>query len=296
MSKLASVVVAVSIVLSTVTSASGGVAVQTALNADALVDEIIGPGVSVVPGSVSYTGAFVASGFFTRGISAGIGMESGIIMTSGNAGLAQGSNTSDSTTGINDKPGDADLDAMLPDGVVTYDAAVLEFDFVTAGGDLSLNYVFASDEYNEYVNTIHSDVFAFFLNGENIALIPGTDIPVSVNTVNGGGPAFGDNPSYPEFYNNNDLNDGGPFFDFEYDGFTTVFTAEALGLAAGTHHIKLAIADTADKYGDSAVFIETGTFSVQSPLTPTPIPAPGALVLSALGLAMVRHLRRRRTV
>ena len=40
-----------------------------------------------------------------------------------------------------------------------------------------------------------------------------------------------------------------------------IFTAQALGLSPGTHHIKLAIADAGDYVLDSAVFIQTGSFA-----------------------------------
>src|SRR5690606_24494876 len=124
------------------------------------------------------------------------------------------------------------------------------FDFETTTGDLFFSYVFASEEYNEYVNTSVNDVFAFFVDGVNIALIPGTSTPVSINTVNCGfstdGALPGLNPSNCDQFVNNDLQNGGPFFNIEYDGFTKVLVASALGLSAGTHHIKLAIADADD--------------------------------------------------
>ena len=114
-------------------------------------------------------------------------------------------------------------------------------------------------------------------------MIPGTDTPVSINNVNGGNP-FGSNASNPDLFNNNDLTDGGPFFDIEYDGFTDVFTAEITGLDPGTNNIKIAIADAGDSSFDSAVFIEGGTFSStpnpvipnpeQDPLNPIPVRDP----------------------
>ena len=170
-------------------------------------------------------------------------------------------------------------------GLTTLDATVLEFDFETLGGNLFFNYVFASEEYNEFTNTIFNDVFGFFLDDVNIALLPaGADTSngtqVSINTVNGGGPAFGVDATNPGLFNNNDLDNGGPFFDTEYDGFTNVFTATALGVGAGTHTIKLAIADTSDGVLDSAVFIQGGTFSD----TQTPVPEPSTLLLLSMGL------------
>ncbi len=269
------------VMLSVGISARGGVNVVTSSDPDALVNDILGSGVTVVPGTTSYVGAANAAGFFGNGVASGIGIESGIILTSGDASLAQGANDSDNTTGANGVPGDTDLSAIT--GASTYDASALEFDFSSTGGDLFFNYVFASEEYNEYTNSSFNDVFAFLLDGSNIALIPGTMTPVSINNVNGGNP-LGMNASHPEFFHNNDLTDGGPFFDFEYDGFTDVFTAAALGLAPGTHHIKLAIADTSDSILDSAVFIQGGTFSD----IPTPpdavVPVPPALLLGLLGL------------
>ena len=254
----------------------------------ALAQEILGSGITI--SNVTYNGANVASGTFTGGVSSGIGMESGIILTSGDASLAPGPNSQDGATGSNSYSGDSDLDNLIP-GYNTYDATTLEFDFESNGGDLFFNYVFASDEYNEYANSNFNDVFGFFVDGNNIALIPGTIIPVSINNVNGGNP-YGNNSSHPQFYNNNDSSDGGPYYNLEYDGFTDVFMAQALGLSAGTHHIKLAIADAGDDVLDSAVFIQAGTFS-DKPTNPS-VPEPATVLLFSTGMVGA-FLRKKRS-
>ncbi|MCF6284935.1 MAG: choice-of-anchor L domain-containing protein, partial [Candidatus Hydrogenedentes bacterium] len=138
-------------------------------------------------------------------------------------------------------------------------------------------------EYNEYVFQGFNDVFGFFVDGVNIALIPGTSDPVSVDTVN--------LSSNPGFYNDNDFAAGSPF-DLEYDGFTDVFTAMATGLGSGIHTMTIAIADVGDSVFDSAVFIEAGTFS-GNPTNP-PVPEPATMTLLGLGLVgLVARSKRR---
>lgn len=105
-----------------------------------LVQKILGSGISVVPGSVTYSGASGTSGIFTGGLSTGIGIDSGIILTTGQAIDALGPNDLDNTTTQNGEPGDADLDGLIP-GFSTLDALTLEFDFISTGGDLFFNYV-----------------------------------------------------------------------------------------------------------------------------------------------------------
>ncbi|NET44245.1 choice-of-anchor L family PEP-CTERM protein [Okeania sp. SIO2B3] len=242
------------------TTVAQAISITPTSNGDDLLKEILGSGITIVPHSINYTGASGASGTFTNGLSSGIGIDTGIIITTGKAIDAQAPNDSDKKTTNNKLPGDSDLDGLIPEDQKTFDATILEFDFQTEGGNIFFNYVFASEEYVEWTNSEFNDVFGFFLNGTNIALIPGTSTPVAINTVNGGKP-LGTDASNPEFFNNNDPSEGGPFFDVEYDGFTNVFTAQALGLSAGTHKIRLAIADAGDAFLDSAVFIEAKSFS-----------------------------------
>lgn len=201
-----------------------------------------------------------ASGFFDC-VDCNVGIANGILLTSGDVDLANGPNNSGSAGVGYGAPGDADLND-IPGVLGTNDACVLEFDITVTSDTVRFNYVFASEEYIEYVNLIN-DVFAFYISGpgiagtENMALIPGTATAVSINNVNHlvnteyfvGNGTGGDAP-----YNTDD-------FYLQYDGFTTVLEAKRSVTPCETYHLKIAIADDADDVFDSGVFIEAGSLS-----------------------------------
>jgi uncharacterized repeat protein (TIGR01451 family) len=244
-------------------SASPGL-VTTDLNGgitpEDLAEALAGAGVAV--SNVTYVGANVAAGSFSGGTGI-VGFEEGILLSSGDIANVVGPNEVDDITTNNDLPGDEDLTALS--GFPTNDASVLEFDFVPDAAAVAFQYVFASDEYNEFVNSDFNDVFGFFVNGSNCATIDGD--PVSINTINNGNP-FGTDPrSHPEFYVNNDLDDGGGTIDTEMDGLTTVLACESAVTPGATNHMKLAIADASDFSLDSAVFLQAGSLTTGEPLT-----------------------------
>ena len=236
-----------------------------ALTATDLVDALIGGGPNAPSiSNVTFSGANIAAGTFSGGMET-IGFDNGIILSSGNIASVIGPNISDATTTNNGLPGDSDLDGLIP-GYTTHDATVLEFDFECEQLQvISFEYVFASEEYNEYVNSPYNDVFGFFVNGVNIALIPSTTTSVAINNVNCGNPY---NPpsggSYCELFRNNDLSDGGGSIDTEMDGLTVTFYATT-NVNPGINHIKLAIADAGDWILDSDVFIKGESFVCAPP-------------------------------
>ncbi len=208
--------------------------------------------------AINITGDRQAIGSFVEEIDRedqGIGISEGVILSSGNIADATGPNEEDGTTTAFGTEGDSDLDALLPEGQTTNDAIVLEIEFIPENEQFLFEYVFASEEYNEFANSAFNDIFAFFLNGENIALIPGTTTPVSINNINA------ENNS--AFFRNNDPSDIDPPLPFntEFDGFTTKFFAQALVTPGQTQVLKIAIADTSDAILDSAVFLEEGSLS-----------------------------------
>jgi hypothetical protein len=216
--------------------------------------------------NATFTGAKIAGGTFTGGTQA-IGFDSGIILSTGNIASVVGPNTSPSITTTNGLPGDPDLDKLA--SFPTFDAAVLEFDFVPTTPTISFQYVFASDEYNEFVNTSFNDVFGFFINGTNCAVVGSPPKPVTINTINDGNPVGSSPNSHPELYRNNDFQAPNPApFDTEMDGLTKVLTCFAVVNPGVTNHAKLAIADASDYRYDSNVFLKSG--SIGSTTLPPP--------------------------
>ncbi|MCX6258915.1 MAG: choice-of-anchor L domain-containing protein [Bacteroidia bacterium] len=213
--------------------------------------------------NVTYTGAAGAIGYFdATGSSFDTIMHNGIIMASGLATNAVGPNNNAAISTSFNLPGDPDLTALIP-GYQTYDACVLEFDFVPSSDTLKFRYVFGSDEYLEYVGTSFNDVFGFFLTGpnpsggnyttQNIAIIPSTTTPVSINNVN--------NVNNSSYYINNGTGSTPNNEALQYDGYTVGLTAFALVTPCATYYIKLAVADAGDHVLDSGVFLEAGSFT-----------------------------------
>lgn len=227
-----------------------------------LVQSLLGTGVTA--SNIVLDAAPIAAGTFQGGLPA-VGIDNGIVLSSGDIASVPGPNTSDWTSTSNLRAGDPDLDLLTTSP--TYDATRLEFDFVCAsGGQISFQYVFTSEEYNEFVNTQFNDVFGFFLNGVNIATLPG-GTAVAINNVNCGNPYSSSAGGNCGLYRNNSCADlpGGTFpcagpFDTEMDGLTVVLTATGT-LLPGTNHIKLAIADAGDDVYDSNVFIRGQSFT-----------------------------------
>jgi len=247
-------------------------------SAEAMAQSLVGPGIQI--SNVEFTGREYSAGYFTGGYAPGNDIKEGLILTSGRASAAVGPNQSDSTGYATRSAGNNQLGSLIP-GYNTYDATILSFDFVSSGDAAYFNFSFASEEYTEWVNSSYNDVFGFFVNGENVALIPGTETPVSINTVS--------DQSNPELFNNNDLSFGEAPYPFEYDGFTDVFTASITGLTPGeSYNIVLGVADAGDRYYDSAVFLEAGTFS-SAPVdnTPSGAPEPELALLMAIGVSSV---------
>ena len=191
--------------------------------------------------------------------------ENGLIMTTGKITTAVGPNDtgSESNSISGDTPACSELAALIP-GYSVNKPAVLEFDFVTVAEHIQFNYVFASEEYPEWAGSNYNDVFGFFVTDmvtnttQNIALIPGTNIPVAINNIHSAtGSSYTSVAAYEQYYHT--IPSNSPLM--QYDAYDGPFVAEMDVVPCRNYHMKLAIANVGDNSYDSGVFLEAASFS-----------------------------------
>jgi gliding motility-associated-like protein len=210
-------------------------------------------------------------GYF-NGSNSNIGIDSGIVLSSGNvldampnsfvAGVGNFNpvNYPDLLNVANSVPPLIGQTFNVSD---VFDVAVLEFDFVPSSDTVKFRYVFGSDEYLTWINSTFNDVFGFFISGpgingpfsgnsQNIAVVPNSNPPLPI-TISSVQPAL-NGQYYIDNVNNTTVG---------LNGFTKVFTAMSPVTCGLTYHIRIAIADGSDASLDSKVFLEANSFSSQ---------------------------------
>ncbi|MFW5760320.1 MAG: choice-of-anchor L domain-containing protein [Cyclobacteriaceae bacterium] len=216
---------------------------------------------------VKYTGNRRSIGLFNNRVRE-FPIDKGIILSTGDVHDAIGPNNK-SNSGVNRYfKGDAELE-LLANGE-TFDATILEFDFEANTDSISFEFVFASEEYPEYVNKGVNDVFAFFITDletrakSNIAECRG--LPITVDNINSG-----KNADY--FISNRKFNlreKDNLTYSLQYDGLTTKLSTGLKITPYKLYHFKICIADVGDGFYDSSVmlraesFVSNGKFEIDS--------------------------------
>ena len=215
----------------------------------------------------------------------------GIILSTGNPQDFHTNDSDETSTNFGITTGDINLEHELPPYTQVLDTCFIQFEFSCPEETdiytpvIRFDYVFGSEEYyKQQTDTSFNDVFGFFLNGQNIALVPDEHdemkmVSVSINNVN-----EQQNSNY--FINNKmegRINATSPYNAIEADGFTTKLTAQGVP-RPGWNIIKLAIGDASDGNLDSWVLLEAGTFSC-APM-PTTTAKPSSASITTLSPSM----------
>lgn len=228
---------------------------------------LAGPNVSI--SNINYTGYNGAVCYFSANIQ-NMPFTSGLFMTTGSVYYATGPNDVADVSLDNGFPGYSLLNGTL--GTSTYNAAVISFDVIPNGDTLKFRYIFASEEYPEYIGSQYVDGMGIYISGpgipgtQNIARLPdGTKIIVN-NIHNGNSnPAPGTipvGPMNPQYFVENGNGSQAPYNAsntyLQYDGLTVPLIAKSKVTPNETYHVIIAIADAGDGIFDSGVFIEEG--------------------------------------
>lgn len=215
---------------------------------------------------------------FFEGSQSGLGVNAGILFTTGESSAAVGPNDQDGKSAGYGAPASDSLMQSITTGSI-FDLSMLHMTIVPHIDSIGFQYVFGSEEYCEYVNTQFNDAFGFWIKGpgisgtfpQNIALVPGTNTPVAINNVN-----FAENAAY---YINNTPASGnlcGIPFDsakptmqsVQYDGLLKVLTASAHVVPGETYEVWIGITDVGDGVWDSGIFLSAESLCGDSLLSP----------------------------
>ncbi len=237
--------------------------------------------------SVEYLGQDKQKTFF-EGSQSGLGVNAGIILTTGDASIAAGPNNSSDTSGGYGYsfgfPSDSSAFSLFVKSAVglsaNFDWSLLHITFIPKTDSIAFEYIFASEEYCEYVGTQFNDVFGFLISGpgitgvQNIALLPNSSTPVAVNEVN--------HLTNSAFYRNNIADTStvsqilcgqslstDPMHQWvQYDGMTTLLTASAKVIPDAVYQVWIGISDIGDGFWDSGIFLSIESLCGDSLLSP----------------------------
>ncbi len=192
------------------------------------------------------------------------GITQGVILSTGKVENAVGPNNSTCVSSSHGSSGDFILNTLNAD-LLTFDACVIEFDFIAASDNLlACEFIFASEEYPEYVDSWFNDIFGFFISEpyeteignldpdissepQNLAFLPNSDIAISINNIN-------------ENINSNFYIDNVDGENIQYDGFTIPISLEKEIKQGVVYRLRIAIADGSDDQYDSALFLKSNSF------------------------------------
>ncbi|GGD34708.1 DUF7619 domain-containing protein [Flavobacterium orientale] len=197
----------------------------------------------------------------------------GIVLSTGNAASIPGANLTTLSDGTTEWVGDNDLNSIIlaatGQPMNSRNATKIEFDFVPQTNFISFDFLFASEEYGTYQCNF-ADAFAFLLTNmstgvtTNLAVVPGTQQPVSVVTIRNqlyNMSCTSVNPDFFDtFYGPNGQSNYSAAINF--NGITHPLTASSVVVPNTQYRIKLVVADRQDNIFDSAVFIEGGSFAL----------------------------------
>jgi hypothetical protein len=215
-----------------------------------------------VPFNIIYTGSPQAIGSYDA-INTNLGITNGIVMTTGSvigSQGPQGPNNKDGAGMNNNYPGTELLRNIVNTDEV-YNAATLEFDFIAETDTFFIDYIFGSEEYDEFVFAGFKDLVAIFISGEgiegnkNIALLSNGNY-VSIDNVNA---------SYSSYYFISNGDGITPPYNqdptyIQYDGYTKLLRAISPTTIGKKYHIIISIADVQDAIYDSGVFLSSNSF------------------------------------
>lgn len=218
---------------------------NTGANAMQMANAIFGDG--VVVNSASYTGdnnskAIYSNGQLAPGV---VPSNTGVILSTGrvtdftqsNGDPNRNAGTSTDTSGVN---GNAQFNTLA--GASSFDASWLDVTFTPSGNMMTMRFVFASEEYPEYINSNFNDVVGVWVNGVSVPMVVNGGT-ASVNNINGA--------TQQNLFVNN-TNDA---YNTEMDGFTVTLSLSIPVNAGVQNTIRIGIADVGDAAYDSNLLI-----------------------------------------
>ncbi|WP_027243986.1 choice-of-anchor L domain-containing protein [Leisingera daeponensis] len=225
--------------------------IDTTASALQMAEEIFGDGVTVT--SAAYSGDALSSGIYSGADTTTPGVapaDSGVILSTGYArdftnsdGSTNTNQRTDTTTNTAGVDGDADFNALA--GTQTFDASILEVEFIPDGDTLTIDFVLSSEEYPEFVNSQYNDVIGVWVNGVEAKVSIG-DGTASIGNINDGS-------------ENIYVDNTGDGFNTEMDGFTITLTFVAPVNAGEVNTLKIGVADTSDVAYDTNLLIAGGS-------------------------------------